>query len=147
MSFRDSDSLEEHQISHENNSTDTSVNFMCNRCNRVLATKQSLKEHTYTHTGKKPFRCSEVGCGKMFRQSSQLCNHRKVHKEAKRILKQQERTQGIFKIAPEKLDNGFNSSLGAFEYDGNRITLPPISYPGLSVTLPSLNSIQKINSI
>ena len=33
------------------------------------------------------FRCSEIRCGKMFKQNSQLCNHRKIHKEAKRLMK------------------------------------------------------------
>ena len=79
-SFRSPESLDEHIQLHENSNKRDPKDFTCPTCLRVLSTKQSLKEHSFTHKEKKTFRCSEVGCGKMFRQNSQLCNHRKLHK-------------------------------------------------------------------
>lgn len=67
-SFRSEAAYEEHMSSHENEMKDAPKNFACSKCDRVLATKQSLKEHMFIHFEKKPFRCSEIGCGKMFRQ-------------------------------------------------------------------------------
>ena len=79
-SFRSPESLDDHIKFHESRKKRDPKDFTCQKCNRVLSTKQSLKEHSFTHNDKKTFRCSEVGCGKMFRQNSQLCNHRKLHK-------------------------------------------------------------------
>ena len=60
------------------------MKFQCSECKKVLRTKQSLKEHSYTHTGQKPYKCNEQGCTKVFRQSSQLSYHKKIHSEIKK---------------------------------------------------------------
>ncbi|CAG9311540.1 unnamed protein product [Blepharisma stoltei] len=60
--------------------------FNCEVCSKKLVSKQNLTEHMYTHTGEKPFRCEEPGCGKSYRQSSQLSVHKKVHKRNQKKL-------------------------------------------------------------
>ncbi|OMJ81754.1 hypothetical protein SteCoe_17693 [Stentor coeruleus] len=53
--------------------------FRCRKCGKYLSSKQNLQEHRYTHTQEKPYVCKEPLCGKAFRQSSQLSNHKKIH--------------------------------------------------------------------
>lgn len=54
--------------------------FACNICRKQVASRQNLIEHEFTHTGEKPFICPVSNCGKRYRQSSQLCVHKKTHK-------------------------------------------------------------------
>lgn len=54
-------------------------NYACDLCPRHFASKQGLVEHRFIHTGERPFYCSV--CGKRFRQASQLCMHRKCHRQ------------------------------------------------------------------
>ena len=134
-SFRDEDSLVNHQKIHDHSKNDESGTFICSKCNRVLATKQSLKEHSFTHTRRKPFRCSEIGCGKMFRQSSQLCNHRKVHKEAKKMLKKQEEKDVVVNLFTKNLNNPFTQPSTYFQLnDENKVILPLLSPPCLETS-------------
>ena len=55
--------------------------FQCPQCLKVLSSKQNFREHSYIHTGEKPFRCTEPGCVERFRQGSQLSVHRKMHRQ------------------------------------------------------------------
>lgn len=83
--FRNQDSLTKHlNEDHSDTENNALVGYRCRKCKRVLGTKQCLKEHLYTHTGQKPYKCTEPGCGKIFRQSSQLSYHKKVHAELKK---------------------------------------------------------------
>ena len=83
--FRTQESLEDHKkAEHSSSNQSGSYRFRCSNCPKILSTKQSLKEHQYTHTGEKPYKCLEAGCGLYFRQSSQLSNHKKVHFEMKK---------------------------------------------------------------
>ena len=66
--------------------TPDDFNFKCPYCHKNLSSRQNLKEHINIHTGKKPFECTEPGCGKRFRQGSLLSIHRRIHKEIKRGL-------------------------------------------------------------
>ena len=85
--FRNQAGLDSHIMQdHRNNNYTLENEFKCPTCFKILSTKQSLKEHLYTHTGEKPYRCPEPGCGLYFRQSSQLSNHKKVHLEIKKNM-------------------------------------------------------------
>ncbi|OMJ87222.1 hypothetical protein SteCoe_11062 [Stentor coeruleus] len=54
-------------------------NFRCKKCNKLFVSKQNLREHSFIHSNIKPFKCSY--CGKRFRQTSQLCMHKREHKK------------------------------------------------------------------
>ena len=59
--------------------------FQCKHCSKFLSSKQNLKEHLYTHTGEKPYRCREAGCVMAFRQGSQLSVHKRIHSAIKQL--------------------------------------------------------------
>jgi hypothetical protein len=43
---------------------------MCHICQKKFSAKQALKQHMYTHTGEKPWKCKYPGCDKAFAQQS-----------------------------------------------------------------------------
>ena len=51
--------------------------FQCSSCGKCLASRQNLKEHSYTHTGEKPYKCSVPECGASFRQGTHLSAHKR----------------------------------------------------------------------
>ncbi|OMJ73468.1 hypothetical protein SteCoe_27831 [Stentor coeruleus] len=50
----------------------------CRICSKSFSSRQVLREHSFRHSGQKPYYCSS--CGKRFRQYSHLAYHRKMHK-------------------------------------------------------------------
>jgi uncharacterized Zn-finger protein len=56
-----------------------SKRFTCERCDRSFASKQNLVEHSYMHSGEKPYEC--VFCKERFRHISSLSLHYKFHRE------------------------------------------------------------------
>ena len=56
-----------------------SLKYKCEYCHKALSSKQNLKEHTYIHTGERPYVCNEPDCNASFRQGSQLSAHRRIH--------------------------------------------------------------------
>ena len=85
--FRNQEVFDLHcSTDHSSIIMNNSNEFKCPKCSKNLSTKQSLKEHLYTHSGEKPYKCLEAGCGLLFRQSSQLSNHRKIHQEIKKNI-------------------------------------------------------------
>lgn len=53
--------------------------FQCKLCGKSLASRQNLKEHSYIHSGEKPYICKESGCKMSFRQGTHLSVHKKLH--------------------------------------------------------------------
>lgn len=125
--FKNQESLEGH-IKNDHCSNEPTVHFdhKCPTCFKTLSTKQSLKEHFYIHTGERPYKCLEAGCGLMFRQSSQLSNHRKAHLETKK------KDSKLSKISLE-----FISKLISQE-DFKKYEIPDGPYSGNNVNLPKI---------
>lgn len=53
------------------------VRYDCQLCGKNFVSKQNLREHSYTHTGEKPYKCPS--CNEHFRQFSQLSIHKRKH--------------------------------------------------------------------
>ena len=65
--------------------------FHCDLCAKGFSSKQSMVEHRYLHTGKRPFVCRV--CGLRLRQASQLSLHKRVHTEAERAAARRARSR------------------------------------------------------
>ncbi|OBZ89578.1 Zinc finger protein C25B8.19c [Choanephora cucurbitarum] len=56
--------------------------YYCPFCNKPFNRPSSLRIHTYSHTGEKPFICQEKGCGRQFSVQSNMRRHQRVHKRS-----------------------------------------------------------------
>ncbi|KAI9339733.1 hypothetical protein BD770DRAFT_400061 [Pilaira anomala] len=54
--------------------------YYCPFCNKPFNRPSSLRIHTYSHTGEKPFVCQEEGCGRQFSVQSNMRRHLRVHR-------------------------------------------------------------------
>jgi uncharacterized Zn-finger protein len=54
--------------------------YYCPFCNKAFNRPSSLRIHTYSHTGEKPFVCQEEGCGRKFSVQSNMRRHLRVHR-------------------------------------------------------------------
>ncbi|KAJ8706528.1 hypothetical protein PYW07_012606 [Mythimna separata] len=54
---------------------------MCEVCGRMFQSYALLKDHTWVHTGERPFKCDS--CGKSFRMKQRLVAHRRVHSQVR----------------------------------------------------------------
>ena len=136
-SFRDEESNIRHALKHSLEESNSKAKFVCGKCLRNFSTKQSLREHRYTHSGKKTFKCQEPGCGKAFRQSSQLCNHRKIHKRGRPINSSQSLD------LTREISNEYQNS-NQFSGIEDFIELPLITQEKLTVKLPNFNDVFKL---
>ena len=64
--------------------------YKCLYCDKPLSSKQNLKEHISIHTGERPYACREFGCTARFRQGSQLCAHKRLHRALRQASDQRE---------------------------------------------------------
>ena len=85
--------------------------FQCASCPKSFATKQNLTEHSYIHTGDKPFPCPY--CNKCFRQASQVLVHKKKHcamrytRTGKPVILPDERTDILLTELLNKFQTGY----------------------------------------
>jgi len=49
--------------------------YVCQTCNKAFSRPSSLRIHSHSHTGEKPFKCSHAGCGKAFSVRSNMKRH------------------------------------------------------------------------
>lgn len=49
--------------------------YICSTCNKAFSRPSSLKIHSHSHTGEKPFKCPHAGCGKAFSVRSNMKRH------------------------------------------------------------------------
>ncbi|EIM21337.1 hypothetical protein E3Q22_01168 [Wallemia mellicola] len=62
-----------------NASTSKGKVYTCQYCSKTFNRPSSLKIHTYSHTGERPFVCQVNGCNRSFSVASNLKRHAKVH--------------------------------------------------------------------
>ncbi|KAH6605260.1 hypothetical protein Trco_006967 [Trichoderma cornu-damae] len=53
----------------------TQDRYICQTCNKAFSRPSSLRIHSHSHTGEKPFKCPHAGCGKAFSVRSNMKRH------------------------------------------------------------------------
>lgn len=64
--------------------------YKCTMCDKLFATSSSLGIHTRVHLGVKPLKCLWPGCGRYFRESSNLAKHMRTHRTYTCLVCQEE---------------------------------------------------------
>jgi uncharacterized Zn-finger protein len=49
--------------------------YICSTCNKAFSRPSSLRIHSHSHTGEKPYKCPQHGCGKAFSVRSNMKRH------------------------------------------------------------------------
>lgn len=55
--------------------TQTLDRYVCSQCTKTFSRPSSLRIHSHSHTGEKPFICPHSGCGKAFSVRSNMKRH------------------------------------------------------------------------
>ncbi|XP_044739141.1 zinc finger protein 845-like [Chrysoperla carnea] len=75
------DEIFEENVLNQQATPNKNKRFLCGKCDKAFTTKNQLRRHRRTHTGKKPYSCEE--CDKTFTQQSDLNRHNRTHSEEK----------------------------------------------------------------
>jgi uncharacterized Zn-finger protein len=49
--------------------------YVCPTCSKAFSRPSSLRIHSHSHTGEKPYKCMHLGCGKAFSVRSNMKRH------------------------------------------------------------------------
>ncbi|ORX62614.1 hypothetical protein DM01DRAFT_1330744 [Hesseltinella vesiculosa] len=74
--------------SHDDTDARASANpnrYKCFYCQKGFSRPSSLRIHTYSHTGEKPFECPEPGCSRKFSVQSNMRRHLRVHRNGRHL--------------------------------------------------------------
>jgi len=69
------------------NGTSSGNRYQCPYCSKRFSRPSSLRIHIYSHTGEKPFVCTEPGCGRKFSVQSNMRRHLRVHRLGRPVKK------------------------------------------------------------
>ncbi|KAI8338905.1 hypothetical protein BC941DRAFT_421535 [Chlamydoabsidia padenii] len=75
-----STSVDEEEHDLKQTATTTTNKYQCEYCQKGFSRPSSLRIHTYSHTGEKPFTCPEPNCDRSFSVQSNMRRHIRVHK-------------------------------------------------------------------
>lgn len=110
----------------------TEKKFQCSYCAKCLASRQNLKEHSYIHTGEKPYRCPYPGCTSSFRQGTHLSAHKKLEHSEGQSSEVTPTTQSLQLGLPyltRLISKIENASISLLPADCKEIKLSPITFP------------------
>jgi len=60
--------------------------YICQTCNKAFSRPSSLRIHSHSHTGEKPFKCPHGGCGKAFNVRSNMKRHERGYHAANNAM-------------------------------------------------------------
>lgn len=72
--------VDNHQQDNNNNTSAGNNKYSCPYCSKGFSRPSSLRIHTYSHTGERPFECPEQGCSRKFSVQSNMRRHLRVHR-------------------------------------------------------------------
>lgn len=61
--------------SHGSGYAQSQDRYICQTCSKAFSRPSSLRIHSHSHTGEKPFKCPHTGCGKAFSVRSNMKRH------------------------------------------------------------------------
>lgn len=114
---------------------------VCTICQKILSSKQNLKQHMNIHTGNKPYSCTYPGCTSSYKHASQLSSHKFIHSkndESKGLLIDD--FKSFIKLIIQALTCTSKPTLKtpSGPYKREDVLLPPLTLVKFESKLPSL---------